>query len=461
MEKYLQTPRHIEVQVLGDGQGNAIHLGERDCSIQRRHQKIIEEAPAPGMSAKLRRQMGEAAVAAARAIGYVGAGTVEFLLDGDKTFYFMEMNTRLQVEHPVTEMITGQDLVEWQLRIAAGDALPLNQKQLTINGHALEARIYAEDPQQDFLPSVGKLNFVKTPKENRHVRLDSGVAQGDQVSHYYDPMLAKLIVWDVDRKKALQRLSAALANYQIIGVATNLDLLAAIERQKDFAAAQFDTGFIAKHHAELLQPLASSDETLALASLYIVSRQQQNAQAQGHFIAAAWRLNLPAQQCLRFMAQGVEKNITVQFHGDHYLLLFGDKKIQARIVSTGEHELIATLNDQHCQATIYGENNLLHLLTAGQRQQITWLDFDAIDHAPHAAEIKARLTAPMPSKVVALLAAAGDSVKRGASLAVVEAMKMEHTIHAPADGIIQEWYFQVGDMVQEGVELLAFTEEGK
>lgn len=458
IEKYLTQPRHVEIQVFADQHNEFVYLFERDCSIQRRHQKVIEEAPAPGMTASLRKQMGEAAVAAARAIGYIGAGTVEFLLNEDGQFYFMEMNTRLQVEHPVTEMITGQDLVEWQLKVANGESLPLKQTQLKIHGHAFEMRICAEDPLNDFLPSIGLLRFVKTPAENSHVRLDTGVMQGDYISHYYDPMLAKLIVWGEDRDKALLGVREALAQYQIIGVTTNLDLLAAIAEHPDFIAARFDTGFIAKHHAEILQVPEVTAPVLALASLYVLQDQQIYVTSPWD-VKDNWRMNLPAEQKLLFSAYGVEKNVVAQQIDAGYSIIIADQKMHvqgSKLKITGE--LIAMVDDQELKATISMEADKLYMLAYGKRYQITYLNADNIDHGVQGAESKVHLAAPMPSKVVALLVKEGENVVRGAGLAVVEAMKMEHTIHAPADGVIKEWYFKVGDLVQEGVELLAFEE---
>ncbi|MDX1576797.1 MAG: acetyl-CoA carboxylase biotin carboxylase subunit, partial [Kiloniellales bacterium] len=279
LERFLARPRHIEVQIFADQRGRALHLFERDCSIQRRHQKVIEEAPAPGLSAKLRAAMGRAAVAAARAIGYVGAGTVEFLVDG-KSFYFMEMNTRLQVEHPVTEMITGHDLVEWQLRVAAGEALPCGQGDLAITGHAIEARLYAEDPARDFLPAPGRLERLRFPKEGRHLRIDSGVREGDEISHYYDPMIAKLIVAGKDRPAAVARLTRALAATEISGVATNLAFLERIAAHADYRAGRIDTVFVERHGESLLPADGLvSDEALALASLAVLLRREAEARA--------------------------------------------------------------------------------------------------------------------------------------------------------------------------------------
>ncbi|HSK40851.1 MAG TPA: acetyl-CoA carboxylase biotin carboxylase subunit, partial [Arenibaculum sp.] len=268
LEKYLTRPRHVEIQVFADRHGNCVYLFERDCSIQRRHQKVVEEAPAPALPPGTRQRMGEAAVAAARAIGYVGAGTVEFLLDEDGAFYFMEMNTRLQVEHPVTEMITGQDLVEWQFRVAAGEPLPVGQDDLAISGHAIEVRVYAEDPARDFLPQTGRLDHLAFPEPGPHVRIDAGVRAGDRISIHYDPMIAKLIVWDHDRPAAVRRLRAALGATQIAGLNANVGFLSAIAAHPAFLAADLDTRFIERHHADLLPAQAPADATtLALGSL--------------------------------------------------------------------------------------------------------------------------------------------------------------------------------------------------
>ncbi|MCL4159389.1 UNVERIFIED_CONTAM: hypothetical protein GTU68_029218, partial [Idotea baltica] len=280
VEKYLTRPRHVEFQVFCDNHGNGIYLAERDCSVQRRHQKVIEEAPAPGMSEALRREMGEAAVTAARAIDYRGAGTVEFLLDEDGSFYFMEMNTRLQVEHPVTEMITGQDLVEWQLLVASGAALPLTQVQVRINGHAFEARVYAEDPDNDFLPATGTLAFLQPPEETAHVRVDTGVRQGDEISVYYDPMIAKLVVWDESRERALQRLAIALAEYRIGGTVTNLDFLYNLATSRPFVEAELDTGFIERHHDLIFHDRQQDlERELPMAALAILLHQQAKNRA--------------------------------------------------------------------------------------------------------------------------------------------------------------------------------------
>ena len=280
IERYLTKPRHVEIQVFADSHGNCIYLSERDCSIQRRHQKVIEEAPAPNMPAALKVAMGEAAVAAAKAIDYEGAGTVEFLYDEDGSFYFMEMNTRLQVEHPVTEMITGQDLVAWQLKVANGEVLPLTQEQVTVNGHSLEVRIYAEDPDNEFLPATGQLDYLRQPQPSRHVRVDTGVRQDDEVSSFYDPMIAKLIVWDETRELAIARMLRALDDYRISGLKTNLGFLTNLVAAQPFKDAELDTGFIEKHHDLLFSPANDTcHRALALASLAILLKRQKQAVA--------------------------------------------------------------------------------------------------------------------------------------------------------------------------------------
>ncbi len=496
VEKYLTKPRHIEIQVFADTKENTIYLFERDCSIQRRHQKIVEEAPAPKVSTELRQRMGEAAIAAAKAIGYVGAGTIEFLLDVDGSFYFMEMNTRLQVEHPVTEMITRQDLVEWQIRVAQGEPLPLRQDELKIHGHAIETRIYAEDPNNDFLPSIGKIKYLKTPHENNHVRIDTGFIQGDVISPYYDPMITKLIVWDHDRDAAIVRLQQALADYQVIGVTTNLNLLTAIAKNSAYAAAELDTAFIPNHHEELFTVKPVTVNILALASVYILHLQQQKAENLSKSSADphspwnhlnGWRLNQPAQQTLHFQTEQ-EITVVVDYRPDGYVLKCADLKrphpqpLSPRFapgegsknvdplshpapgegsnisaVEITENDVAVIANGQHLKANIYVESNQIYLLHLGVRYQFSLLNDQ--QNYEQETDIKSHLTAPMPGKVVALLATAGTEVEQGAGLAVIEAMKMEHTIHAPSKGMVKEWYFQVGDLVDEGIELLKFEEK--
>lgn len=462
IEKYLTKPRHIEIQIFADSKKHVVYLFERDCSIQRRHQKIIEEAPAPGITDKLRKQMGETAIEAARAIGYIGAGTIEFLLDEDGKFYFMEMNTRLQVEHPVTEMITGQDLVEWQLKVANGEALPLKQNELKINGHAFEARIYAEDPNHDFLPSIGQIKYLKTPHLDQHVRIDTGIAQDDTVSQHYDPMIAKLVTWDTDREISLQRLNHALHQYQIVGVTTNLNLLTTITNHNAFAEGKFDTGFISKYEKQLFSIPEITDEIIALAVLYVLLAQKNQSKNDSDPWKKfnSWRLNLPAQQPFEFQTGNIKQIVLVEHGPENYLLKFANNKCIEIDGTLNDHNLTAVLNNQEIIANIFADKNTLHILMQGNRYQLLYVTNDSAEHIhEHGAQIKAQLASPMPGKIVALLVDAGAEVKAGTGIAIVEAMKMEHIIYAPTDGVIKEWFYKIGDLVDEGVELLALEEK--
>ena len=464
IEKYLARPRHIEIQAFADGHGNAVYLFERDCSIQRRHQKVIEEAPAPGMTPSRRAEMGEAAVAAARAIGYRGAGTVEFIVDDRGAFYFMEMNTRLQVEHPVTEMITGQDLVEWQLRIAAGEKLPLKQDELAIAGHAFEARLYAEDPARDFLPATGRLIHLRFPPESPHLRVDTGVAQGDEVTIHYDPMIAKIIVWDRDREAARQRLVAALGGCEVAGLATNIAFLAAVAAHPDFAAAELDTGFIARHRESLVPPPApASDRVLALAALALFlerARHAREAAARSGdprspwALADGWRMNDDNHHVLRFKDGEREVAITVHYRPDGYVMELPGGPLAAHGTLVGERDLSADLAGARLKARVVRERRELAVFADGASHRL-----QLIDPLAGAAELAAgggSLTAPMPGKIIQVLVEAGAEVARGAALLVLEAMKMEHTIAAPADGVIEKVNYAVGEQVTEGAELIAF-----
>jgi 3-methylcrotonyl-CoA carboxylase alpha subunit len=457
-EKYLQTPRHIEIQVFADGHGNAVYLFERDCSIQRRHQKVLEEAPAPGMTEVRRRAMGEAAVQAARAVGYRGAGTVEFIADPDGTFYFMEMNTRLQVEHPVTEMITGQDLVEWQLIVADGGALPLKQSDLAINGHAFEVRLYAEDPARDFLPATGRLQHLVFPEETRHVRVDTGIAAGDAVTIHYDPMIAKLIVWDRDRDAALARLREALRGCEIAGLVSNLAFLSALAAHPAFAAAEIDTGFIGRHLKALVPPpQAASERVLALAALALMlERQKQTAASPDPWNQInGWRLNGDARHVVQLRDPvAAEIAMTVHFRRDGFvvdlpsgpLTVHGTVDAQGRLhADLGGARVTAAVIRRHDELTVIadGASHVLHVVNP-----VAAMESSAADTG--------RLTAPMPGKIVAVRVAAGQAVKRGAPLLVLEAMKMEHTITAPADGTVERVRYAVGDQVDEGAELVSF-----
>ncbi|WP_429886001.1 acetyl/propionyl/methylcrotonyl-CoA carboxylase subunit alpha [Geoalkalibacter halelectricus] len=467
LERYLTKPRHVEIQVFGDTQGNLVHLFERDCSIQRRHQKVLEEAPAPGMNPGLREKMGQAAVAAARAIGYTGAGTVEFLLDEDGSFYFMEMNTRLQVEHPVTEMITGVDLVEWQLRVAAGQALPCRQQDLEISGHAIEARLYAEDPAKEFLPSIGLLRHLRSPEDSVHVRIDTGVRRGDEVSMHYDPMIAKLIVWDTDRAGALRRLRQALAEYQVVGVTTNLAFLGAVAAHPAFIAGDLDTGFIERHPAALFpESRPAVDQVLALACLDVLLRRAGEARAAARasadpyspwHSANGWRLNGDNHHDLTFVDGEASVSVIAHYRPHGYLLDLPGGTLPVRGEITAAGDLLADLDGKRVRATVVRHGQELTILEQGAAHRLVLVDPYA--HAGEQEEQGGTLTAPMPGKVIAVMVESGAQVKKGAPLMILEAMKMEHTISAPADGRITDLLFSVGALVSEGAQLLAFETE--
>lgn len=477
VEKYLTRSRHVEIQIFADQQGQAVHLFERDCSVQRRHQKVLEEAPAPGLSASRRQAMGAAAVAAARAVGYVGAGTVEFIIDCSKDngsadsgdFYFMEMNTRLQVEHPVTEMITGLDLVEWQLRVAAGQALPLRQEQLTIDGHAIEARIYAENPEKGFLPAIGRVQYLRTPfavefavhaqtarLNKASVRIDSGIREGDVISPFYDPMIAKLIVWGPDRQAALANMAAALAQYQIVGLATNIAFLQRLISGQAFVSADLDTGLIARHHEALFPPPQSaSPATLALAVTALLTQDSVTsddpwAQATG------WRMNGHLVRQLPLSDETGTYALTVEYLGNrHWILQAAGQSCNLSLDQHDDSAYSITLGDQQIKGHLVRCGDDLHVFHQGRQHILHW--DDPLAHADQSEAEGGRLTAPMPGRIVALLVTSGQEVKQGTALLIMEAMKMEHTITAPADGIIDALHYQIGDQVAEGSQLLSFT----
>ncbi|MGE0094710.1 MAG: acetyl-CoA carboxylase biotin carboxylase subunit [Alphaproteobacteria bacterium] len=469
VEKYLERPRHIEIQVFADGHGNAIHLYERECSIQRRHQKVIEEAPAPGLSPERRAAMGQAAVAAAKAVGYVGAGTVEFIAGHDGAFHFMEMNTRLQVEHPVTEMITGLDLVEWQFRVASGEKLPLTQVEIPLRGHAIEARVYAEDPARGFLPSTGSLRHLRFPKASPDLRVETGVRPGDAVSIHYDAMIAKLVAWGEDRGEAVRRMASALAQTQVVGVASNVTFLSAVVAQPDFAAGQLDTGFIPRHEAALLPPQAPApDDALALAVLHEVlaraARAKARAAASGDphspwHTTGGWRLNDTGRHALRLRDGERTVEVMVHYRKDGWRLDLPGGVAEARGRLDADGDIAATIGGRTLHATVVRAGAEIDVFLGGQRWRLV-VD-DPLAAAAASEQGTGHLTAPMPGKVLKLLVQAGDTVARGAPLMVLEAMKMEHTIAAPADGTVTAVNFQAGEQVSEGAELLAFEANGK
>jgi len=429
VERYLDRPRHIEVQVFGDTAGHIVHLFERDCSVQRRHQKVIEEAPAPDLAPKLRQAMHKAAIAAARAVKYVNAGTIEFIVGGGK-FYFMEMNTRLQVEHPVTELITNLDLVEWQLRVAAGEKLPLTQKEIAAHGHAIEARLYAEDTARDFLPQTGRMTFLHAPIDTAIVRVETGVRAGDAISPFYDPMIAKLAVWGEDRAAAIRRLAAKLGQYRIAGVTTNRDFLLRLVRHPDFDAGAADTGFIARHREALAAPPAPETALAAATRALLGEPARPGGDPFSPWSAHdGWRLAGPVPCDIRWREGDAERVVSIR--GDQPAFPPGD---DVDVLRTGNRFAVID-NDGSWQ-----------------------LDYvDPFGDRDDAAPPGGRLTAPMPGKIVQVLAQPGDAVKRGQPILVLEAMKMEHTIAAPADGTVDAVNFAAGELVEEGAALIGFT----
>jgi 3-methylcrotonyl-CoA carboxylase alpha subunit len=467
LERYLTQPRHIEIQVFADAHGNVVSLFERDCSIQRRHQKVVEEAPAPGMAPDRRRAMGEAACAAARAVGYVGAGTVEFIAE-DGAFYFMEMNTRLQVEHPVTEAITGQDLVEWQLRVAAGETLPLRQDELGIDGHAIEARVYAEDPARDFAPSIGMLYHLRAPAESRHVRVDSGVRQGDAISVHYDPMIAKLIVWDQDRGAAVRRLGQALAQYEIAGVQTNLALLRAIAGHPAFRDGAVDTGFIARNAGDLLCPVPPPPrEVLAAAVQRRLLEEQRAARAAAGdadpwspwSLATAWRLNGEGWQDFTIRSGQGEQVLRAHLRQDgSFRLDLPGGAAEVSAAEAGDFTLALRIDGMGTRLRAVPHGDMVAVFRDGATYEVLFVD----PLAP-SGEMQAgggRVLAPMPGRVLEVAVATGAQVARGAVLLVLEAMKVQMRITAPADGVVAAVRCQPGDLVEDGAELVAFAAPG-
>src|SRR5215212_9825985 len=424
VEKYLLRPRHIEIQVFADTHGNVVHLFERDCSVQRRHQKVLEEAPAPGMTPERRAQMGRAACDAARAVGYVGAGTVEFIAAPDGAFYFMEMNTRLQVEHPVTEMITGQDLVEWQLRVAAGEPLPLSQEQLTIRGHALEGRIYAEDAAKGFLPSTGRLIHLAPPPETLHVRIDTGVEEGDEITPYYDPMIAKLIVWDEDRERACARMLRALAQHRVVGVANNVEFLSRLVACPAFTAADLDTGLIEREREFLFpEQEEAPGEVFALAALAELLREAQQAAGESarredpHTPWAkrdGWRLNATFSRSMKFRSGGQERTVCVTYApGRFYLIAIDGVPIQARGQLAPNGALRAELGGRRLSATVIVAGEKRHVFLYGRSHLLSAVD--PLYQPGEGSGAESRLTAPMPGRITALLARAGVGRERRAA----------------------------------------------
>ena len=454
VEKYVTPARHVEIQVFGDNHGNVVYLFERDCSVQRRHQKVLEEAPAPGMTAERRQGMGEAAVAAARAVNYSGAGTVEFIAAPDGAFYFMEMNTRLQVEHPVTEMITGLDLVEWQLRVASGEPLAARQEQLAIRGHAIEARIYAEDPARGFLPSIGTLEHLSTPQESAVVRIDTGVRPGDAITPYYDPMIAKLVVHGATRADAIARLSTALAGFHVVGVHTNVEFLHRLTAAPSFTEARLDTALIERESAWLFPPREPVSRPLwNLAALaYACAIRGPAIHGSPWDARDHWRMAAAGERHWKLRHLDEIEELRLSLGAGPLRIQMGDAKYTVSGELVGDGTLRAEVDGVPCEAHAFVNGRTIHLFLDGRHHTFEWIDpylpeSGALDH--HGG-----LVAPMPGRVIAVLVENGARVKAGAALVVMEAMKMEHTVTAPADGVVTDIHFEAGEQVREGDELL-------
>jgi 3-methylcrotonyl-CoA carboxylase alpha subunit len=470
IEKYLERPRHIEVQMFGDTHGNVVHLFERDCSVQRRHQKVLEEAPAPGMTRERRDAILAAAVAAAKAVNYVGAGTVEFIVGADGEFFFMEMNTRLQVEHPVTELVTGLDLVEWQLRVAAGEPLPAPQDRVPLSGHAIEARIYAESPERGFLPSTGRIAHLRTPRAaefetGAQVRIDSGVREGDEITPHYDPMIAKLVCWGNSREAALARLARALDEFEVVGPATNVGFLGRVLRTRAFALGEPDTGLLEREREILFPPQqAPADEVVAAAACAELFAEEDAAQARARASGDpyspwhrvdGWRLNQGSHHDFVFRDGDARVAAAVEFGPDGTRLRIGGRQYALRATRIEDGRMQLRLDGHTYVARALRQGDDWHLFSGGARHRLRLEDeLQGLDIEAGGAS----LAAPMPGKVLRVLVEAGDRVAKGDALVILEAMKMEHTIAAPRDGVVREILFDAGEQVNEGVELLKLEE---
>ena len=465
IERFLPEVRHIEVQIFADTHGNVVHLFERDCSVQRRHQKVLEEAPAPGMRPGLRSRLAAAATDAARAVGYLGAGTVEFLLDGTGAFYFIEMNTRLQVEHPVTEMITGQDLVEWQLRIAAGEPLPCGQEQLSIAGHAIEARIYAEDPRQDFRPTPGTLRHLRLPEAHQTIRVDTGVRAGDSIAVEYDHLLAKLIVLGHNRSEAIRRLRRTLADCRVAGLTTNLAFLSSLMQHPGFKRGAVDVSFVEDHREDLLAtPTEVNAEILALACLDVLLYREERAKAAVErssdpfspwHTVSGWRSHAESVSAVDFELDGKTITVTARHHAEYVELDSPLGSMRAHATRAPDGELLAELDQKRVRYSVFRHDETLILWCGDARFELIVRNPDR--RAAAQPQARGELTAPMPGKIVAVYVTPGAEVKRGEPLLVLEAMKMEHTVAAPSDGTVAAIRFRESERVSEGDQLLDFT----
>ncbi|CRK91156.1 CLUMA_CG004841, isoform A [Clunio marinus] len=468
LEKYVQSPRHVEVQVFADMYGNAVYLWERDCSVQRRHQKIIEEAPAPGISESLRRELGEAAVRAAKAVNYVGAGTVEFILDkNDLSFHFMEMNTRLQVEHPITEMITGVDLVDWQIRIAGGEPLPVTQEQITRNGHAFEARIYAENPRNNFLPGAGPLEHLTTPQANEFVRVETGVKEGDEVTVHYDPMIAKLVVWGRDRTQALNSLIFRLSNYHITGLDTNVNFLINLARHDYFQKGDVHTGFIDQHFESLFPPTTVSNEVLVQAAIGLIVNENNSAsqntlranQLNDPFaMNLGFRINSNETRSVKFDSEGKEENISLTQTNDGFKVKVNDgewRNVNVKVLKDdSRYTLKLSMDGSVSNFSVVVTPEIVTIFNQDGKTDLQIVQSKFLMSESDGLVNKSSLSAPMPGIIDRIFVNVGDEVQPGQSIAVIIAMKMEYVLKATIGGKVKSIAGKVGDNIGKGVTLV-------
>ena len=458
IERYVINPRHIEVQVFGDSHGNYVHLFERDCSVQRRHQKVLEEAPAPLVSQDKLDAMRQAAIDAARAVDYVGAGTVEFIVEQDGTAYFMEMNTRLQVEHPVTEMITGVDLVEWQLRVAFGEPLPKQQDQLKIHGHAIEARVYAEEPEKGFIPAIGQISYLHYPEQNQHVRVDSGIVQGDEISTYYDPMIAKLIVWGENREAALLQMHHALGQFHVDGLGNNIAFLDRIIRCDSFKNAELDTNLIQREDEFLFKNIPSLKPELVVATALteLLLRFSKNKPASNPVWQSEtlWRVNISPSYAIKLKLDEALFQVNLSAEKEGFVAEYQGEKFHISGQLLNANTAHFSINGKQDKIAFSQNAQGLTIFKNGQSHKFAYLNqkFSTED----AQSTEGNLKAPMPGVITQVLVAANDQVKKDDVLMTLEAMKMEYSIRAPHDGIIAASYFQAGDQVKAGDELVEF-----
>ncbi|XP_030072069.1 methylcrotonoyl-CoA carboxylase subunit alpha, mitochondrial [Microcaecilia unicolor] len=472
IEKFVDTPRHVEVQVFGDQHGNAVYLFERDCSVQRRHQKIIEEAPGPGISPEVRRKLGEAAVRAAKAVNYVGAGTVEFIMDAKHNFYFMEMNTRLQVEHPVTEMITGTDLVEWQLKIAAGEPLPKTQEEITLQGHSFEARVYAEDPESNFLPGAGPLLHLSTPPADSCTRIETGVRQGDEVSVHYDPMIAKLVVWAEDRLAALRKLRYCLHQYNIVGLNTNVNFLLSLSSHPEFEAGHVHTDFITQHHDELFPPKkATAKEILCQAALGLILRERvltnefklHTADQFSPFACSnGQRLNISFVRNMTLLDGENKVDIAINYKQDgSYSMQIQDETLHVSgdLVNEGDCTYLNTsVNGVVRKSKLVIVDNTIYLFSAEGSAQVGF-PVPKYLSAVSSVGTQGAAVAPMTGTIEKVFVKEGDRVQVGDPLMIMIAMKMEHTIRSPKAGVIKKVLYREGSQANRHSPLVEFADE--